>query len=244
MIRLFPILLICVLSHAVFSQAPTADFSGSPLSACIGSAISFSDQSVQGASPITTWTWDFGDGNSSTTTNPSHTYGAPGTYTVTLVATAQNGQSDAEVKVDYVTIHPLPDANFTTTGNGCTVPFNVAFTNNSSTGPDITYSWNFGNGQTSTLETPAAVTYSSAGTYSVDLTVTNTTTGCINSFSQDIVVSDYSAGMNIPAEACVGETITLQDASTVGTDFWNWVFGDGFGGQSQNPTHTDRKSVV
>ncbi|MFT5859722.1 MAG: gliding motility-associated-like protein [Flavobacteriaceae bacterium] len=235
----FAITLIFLLGTFLsFAQAPTSDFSASPLAVCIGDPINFTDLSTAGGAAISGWAWDFGDGNSSSTQNTSHTYAAAGTYTVTLVVTATDGQADAEVKILYVTVHPLPIAGFTTLGNGCTVPFDVTFTNTSDTGAGITYAWDFGNTQTSALENPAAVTYSTAGTFTVVLVVTNTITGCINSFSQNIVVSDFSASMVAPITACVGTPVSFADASTVGSNSWAWTFGDGGSSAQQNPTYT------
>ena len=220
-----------------YAQAPTADFTANFTEVCLGDEVIFTDQSTAGGSPLDEWSWDFGDGNSSTLTNASHTYAVPGTYTVTLVVTALNGQADPEVKFDYITVHPLPNAGFTVAGNACTVPIDVTFTNTSSTGGNITYDWDFGNGQTSTAQNPAPVNYASAGTFNVELVVTNTTTGCTNSFSQDVVVSDYAAGFDIPAEGCVGDPLPFLDMSTVGSNAWNWNFGDGNTSNQQNPSH-------
>lgn len=220
-----------------FSQAPTSNFSGTPLQVCLGDAIAFTNLSTAGGSPINAWNWDFGDGNSSTLVNPSHTYTLPGIYTVTLVVTAQNGQADAEVKSNYVIVNSIPNVGFTTSGNGCTVPFDVSFTNTSSTGGSINYVWNFGNGQTSTSQNPSTVTYATAGTYTVTLSVTNTTTGCSNSTTQTIAVSDFSAEFTSTLTGCVNDPILFTDGSTVGTNQWAWNFGDGQSSTVQNPNH-------
>lgn len=222
----------------IFGQAPTANFTANPTSVCIGQAINFTNTSTANGSPIVSYAWDFGDGNSATTANTTHTYTVPGTYTVILTVTAQNGQADPEVKVNYVTINPKPSVSFTTSGNGCTIPFNVTFTNTSSSGANFSYAWTFGNGQTSTLQNPSAVTYNTAGTFPVSLTVTNTTTGCTNSVTQNIVVSNYTANIILQASACVGATIPFTDGSTVGANSWNWNFGDGQTSTLQNPTHS------
>ena len=58
----------------------------------------------QSSNNPTSWSWDFGDGNSSTDQNPSHTYASSGTYTVSLTAGNQFG-SDDEVKTDYITVN-------------------------------------------------------------------------------------------------------------------------------------------
>ena len=213
-------ILSCLYSIA---QPPNAQFTASPLSVCLGQPISFTNQSTAGGSPITSYSWDFGDGSPfATTPNTNYVYAAPGTYTVTLVVQAQNGQADAEVKQAYVVVNPLPTASFTTSGNGCTVPFAVTFTNTSTSGPGISYSWNFGNGQNSTVQNPPAVTYASAGTFNVTLTVTNSNSGCTATTTQSIVVSNYAAGITGPATACVGSPVTFQDNSTVGVNSWSW----------------------
>jgi len=220
----------------VQAQPPTANFSANDTEICIGDPVNFTDMSTAGGSPITLRSWDFGDGNSSTATNPSHVYTLPGTYTVTLVATASNGQADPEVKVNYITVNPLPTVGFTTSGNGCTVPFSVTFTNTSQSGAGITYNWTFGNGQTSTSQNPAAVTYNTAGTFPVTLVVTNTTTGCSNSVVQNLVVSNFAASFNAPAQGCVGTAVAFTDMSTVGANSWSWTFGDGQTSSAQNPS--------
>jgi len=84
-------------------SAPTAQFSGTPLSGTAPLLVAFSDESS--GEPVS-WSWDFGDGSAgSTAQNPSHTYTEPGTYTVKLTVTNANG-SDAEVKSGYVTVEP------------------------------------------------------------------------------------------------------------------------------------------
>src|SRR5690606_22447108 len=51
-------------------------------------------------------------------------------------------------------------------------------------------------------------------------------------------ISDYTANMNAPISACVGQVVSFSDASTVGANSWNWNFGDGQTSTAQNPTHT------
>jgi PKD repeat protein len=87
--------------------APVADFTGNPTSGEAPLTVSFTDQSSN--SP-TSWSWDFGDGGTSTAQNPSHQYGSAGTYTVSLTATNACG-SDVETKTDYITVTaPSQDA--------------------------------------------------------------------------------------------------------------------------------------
>lgn len=81
------------------TQKPAPDFLVSEDTSCTG-AISFSDRSTE---KPTNWTWDFGDGNSSTNANPIHTYTSNGTYSVKLVATNGFG-SDSITKTNVVHI--------------------------------------------------------------------------------------------------------------------------------------------
>ncbi|MDR9399711.1 MAG: M4 family metallopeptidase [Salibacter sp.] len=78
---------------------PAADFTASSVSDCRGT-YSFSDESANGP---TGWTWDFGDGNTSTDQNPTHTYTQNGDFDVTLTATNSHG-TDSVVKSSHVTI--------------------------------------------------------------------------------------------------------------------------------------------
>ncbi len=84
--------------------APTANFVANTTSTCTGE-VQFTDLSTDGP---TQWDWDFGDGNTSSMQNPSHTYTANGTYTVELTATNANG-SNAYTETSYITV-ALPTA--------------------------------------------------------------------------------------------------------------------------------------
>ena len=221
-----------------FSQAPNADFTASPQSVCLGGVINFTNTSTPGNSAITTYSWNFGNGQTSNVPNPSFTYANPGTYTVTLAVQTANGQADAEVKVGYIVINPLPSASFNTQGIGCIVPFRVHYTNTSSTGPGITYNWNFGNSQTSTLLNPDTVIYNTPGNYTASLTVTNQNSGCNSVMSVPIVVSNYTASMIAPTTGCTGSPITFQNSSTIGTNAWNWSAGNTQTSNQPNPVFT------
>ncbi|MFM7723673.1 MAG: PKD domain-containing protein, partial [Bacteroidota bacterium] len=155
MIRILSVLLFTSLISSVVAQAPTANFTALPLSACVGTAINFTSTSVTNGGPaITQYSWNFGDGVTVTNQNPSHIYTTPGTFTVTLVVTNANGGVDSEIKNNYITILPAPNVGFNVSGLGCTVPLTVGFTNTSSSGANFTYAWNFGNGQNSNQQNP------------------------------------------------------------------------------------------
>jgi len=85
--------------------APTTVFSGSPTTGNAPLNVSFTNSST--GCPIPAYSWDFGDGESSTDTSPSHSYTDGGLYSVSLDATNVVG-SDTETKTDYITVYQAP----------------------------------------------------------------------------------------------------------------------------------------
>lgn len=73
------------------NDPPTADFTY----IATNLSVDFTDQSTDSDGSIVSWSWDFGDGGTSTAQNPTHTYGADGTYTVTLTVTDDGGATDS-----------------------------------------------------------------------------------------------------------------------------------------------------
>ncbi|MCP4154915.1 MAG: PKD domain-containing protein [bacterium] len=150
-----------------------------------GLAATFTDSSTAVGTTITSWQWSFGDGNSSVDASPTHSYLSAGTYDVTLTVSNGGSLNDSITKAVTVSnpvITITPNFQYSTTDLG------VAFTDTSTaTGTTITsWQWNFGDSGTSTQANPAH-TYSTAGTYSVTLTVSD---GTINqSTSKNVTVS-------------------------------------------------------
>jgi PKD repeat protein len=244
MSKLFFYIFLLFTSTFLFGQLPTANFSASPLSVCQGQPVTFTNtSSANGGSAITQYAWDFGDGFSDSIPTTTHIYNTPGTYSVTLTVTNANGQADFELKPAYIVVKPAPSASFSVNGLGCTVPLTVTFANTGSSGANYSYNWNFGNTQTSTAANPPSQTYSSAGTYNVTLTITNTTSQCTATVTQPLVVSNYQAGMTLPTVACVNQQVDILDNSTAGANTWNWNispstgnYASGTSNTSQNPS--------
>ena len=237
MIRFITVLFSVFFATFIFAQTPVAQFSANKTTVCAGSPINFTDLSNYFGSPVISTNWDFGEGGQSNATNPIYTYVNAGTYQVLLTVISTTG-TDFEPKVGYITVNPNPTPNFTTAGNGCTVPFAVTFGNTSTSGAGINYKWDFGNAQTSLLQNPAAVTYNIAGTFPVKLIVTNSNTGCKDSISKNLVVSNFKAGITSPVSGCKNVAVNLTDASTVGANTWAWESGDGQFSNLQNPSFT------
>ena len=96
----------------------------------------------------TGWAWDFGDGGTANTQNPSHTYTALGNYDVKLIVTNANGCSDSITKTQFVRIVPIVGINGLPL-EGC-VPYTISPTPNVTTVDGVaSYFWDFGDGGTS-----------------------------------------------------------------------------------------------
>jgi PKD repeat protein len=155
-------------------------------------ASSFTSPNVAGCMPYTTnfintstgadssW-WMFGDGNTSSGINASHTYTLPGNYAVQLVSTNQFGCRDTAGLTTPVQVLATPSPTFTASSTqGCS-PMFVHFTSATSWSQGASYQWDFGNGTTSVSPDPDII-FSNPGYYSVSLTVSNSN-GCSDSIS-------------------------------------------------------------
>lgn len=209
------------------SPQPIANFSSATV--CLGTATPFTDLSTGGA---TSWSWNFGDGNTSTAQNPSNTYSSAGTYTVTLIATGPGGCSSTFSLP--VTVYPQPVANFSviTVCQGTATTFTDL-----STGGATSWSWNFGDGNTSTSQNPSN-TYSSTGTYTATLNVTATPGGCTSTFSLPVTVYAQPVANFSATTVCQGFPTSFTDLSTGGATGWSWAFGDGNTSTVQSPSNT------
>ena len=118
----------------------------------------------------TSYNWDFGDGQNSTTTNPVHIYNNAGSYSIKLTATNDCGFS---YLIQNIIIAPEPTSNFTADLTSGKAPLTVNFSDLSTNLP-TSWQWTFtgGNPSSSNLQNPS-ITYNSSGTYSVTLSSLN-----------------------------------------------------------------------
>ncbi len=215
---------------------PVADFSISAQSGCIPFTTSFTDLSSSTDGTINTWTWDFGDGTTSSLSNPTHTYNSTGTFSVSLVVQDDNGCQDDTLFSNLITVDYPPVAGFTMSGNySCYQPFTVNFSNTSS-GNITSYAWDFGDGNSSSLSSPSH-TYSSFGTFPVELIVT-TNFGCTDIFRDTIVIEPFVAAFTSNlTQICQGDAVQFNNFSGPNANSWQWDFGDGATSSSANPLH-------
>ncbi len=219
------------------NPSPQADFTFT--SQCVGTAISFTDQSVFPSGNVTGWSWDFGDGSPlSNAQNPSHSYASAGPVDVILIATGDNGCSGTITHTADVYPIPVPDFSYS---NAC-MNSAMNFTDLSAVASGTINSWSydFGDGSApSLLQNPSHV-YTSTGVFSVTLAVVSDQ-GCTASLSKNVTVKDLPqpAFSNIPA--CAGTSSAFTDNSTIANGAitaWEWTFGDVSGpSNEQHPVH-------
>ncbi len=182
--------------------------------------------------------WDFGDGTTSTASDPQHTYTTAGNYDVTLIVTSHpaNGGCSDTMHIPAF-IHALePVAEFSTTDIYACAPSIVNFSNNSVFAD--TYFWDFGDGSTSTNDTASHI-YEHPGIYSVSL-VANSSFGCGDTLVRNQYIRVLGPETQFTAsgfEGCSPYEVTFTDQSVNATQ-WMWSFGDGYTSTVQHPVHT------
>lgn len=150
------------------ATTPVADFTSNRTTGPRPLSVVFTDTST---GLPTSWAWDFGDGNKSAAQNPLHQYSSDGIYSVTLTVANSKGSNSTQ-KINYITVSTQPpSANFLSNITSGNIPLTVQFTDTSIGSPAL-WNWNFGDGSTSTERNPTH-TYFSAGTYDVNLVVSN-----------------------------------------------------------------------
>jgi PKD repeat protein len=224
------------------SVALSANFGASPTSGQTPLVVNFTGSASGGSSPYS-YRWTFGDGGSSTTQNPSHTYSSAGSYTATLTATdSASATASSAVNITVTAAVPLSAGNVASPPSG-QAPLSVNFAGKASGGtPPYTYRWAFGDSGSSTTQNPSH-TYSSAGSYTATLTVTDNASATASSTANITVTAAAPLSATIVASATSGQaplTVNFTGSANGGTSPYSyaWTFGDGGSTTSQNPSHT------
>ncbi len=187
----------------------TADFAGAPTSGCVPLTVNFTDQST---GPVISWQWYFGDGGSSTGTNPSHQYTTPGNFDVTLIVCSATC-CDTITKTNYVTVGDVPVADFSGSPTLGPEPLDVDFTD-LSTGNPTDWEWDFGDGTPHSFVQNPSHTYNDPGDYTVTLTATNAC-GSDGETKINYIHVDSSA---------VSQGLALSDIPVIGTVSGNYSY--------------------
>jgi len=172
---------------------PLAAFTADPSSGCIPLAVHFTNQSANADA----YQWTFGNGNTSTATNPSDTYIATGSYTVTLIASSQGKCYDTLTMGNMINTATPPVVAFSSVpGANTPVELRLAtysFTNLSQNA--VSYNWTFGDGNGSAATDPV-YQYTRPGNYTVTLYAT--IDGCTDSLSQKYYMVIPDKTLDIP----------------------------------------------
>jgi gliding motility-associated-like protein len=237
-------------SYSVKGAKPSFSIEGD--NRCYQLPVTFKDKSsVTGNNSIVSWEWNFGDGNIKTTTtggDVSHTYSNPGSYYITLKIKDAAGCTTTSAYYDgYVTVKG-PKAAFNASGTNVPLNTTVYFYNytNSYNAYNAQYSWDFGNGVTSTQYSPQ-YTYTVAGTYTVKLKATDASTGCTSEATQVIIVRDFNSAFNFNTSfvgnASCPPVMARFNNTSAGAVKVKWDFGDGTTADNVNyPSHIYTKA--
>jgi PKD repeat protein len=223
---------------AAVVSPPVAAFSGTPTSGTAPLMVTFTNTST---GSFSSEAWDFGDGGTSSASNPSHTYTSPGVYPVALTVFGPGG-SNTLTQAGYITVTApeLPVAAFTGSPTNGTAPLLVAFIN-SSTGSITNQAWDFGDGTTDNAASPSH-TYTSPGAYTVALTVfgpggSNTLTQAGYIVVGGTVVPPVAAFTGSPTNGVAPLMVTFVNSSTGTITNQAWDFGDGGTSGLASPSH-------
>ncbi len=228
---------------AASAQSPNLPPTAAFTSSCTNTACSFDGTGSSDADgTIASYAWTFGDGASSTSATPNHTYAGAGTYSVKLTVTDNDGATDSVTKSVTVTAPPVnqpPTAAFTATPTN----LSVAFDGTGSTDPDGTiasYAWTFGDGASSTSATPTHA-YAGSGTYTVKLTVTDND-GATDTATKSVSVTAPNQPPTAAFTATPANLSVAFDGSgssdpdgTIAS--YAWDFGDGASASIAKPNH-------
>lgn len=205
----------------------------------------FNDSEHINMETTSSWLYEFGDNNTSSQSNPSHIYDAPGNYNVTFSITDENGCSNSIIRNVKVFHNPIADFSNTTVCQGEITQFTDLSYCNTTYTPVNSWYWDFGDGNTSLEENPSH-TYSigNINSYEVTLTV-ETTTECSKSITKTVEVlkspqTEFSYQFS-DGSPCQFAEIQFTDESinTQGNIVtWNWNFDNGDNSSIQNPIYT------
>ena len=227
---------------------PVASFTLTPATPIFGQIIIFNASASYDpdGGAIVSYKWDFDDGTVYTIDEPlaTHNFTAIGSYNVTLTVTDDEAETDITWQI--VAVREYPAAVFTYSPESPIVGETVTFNASLSTadgGTIMNYSWNFADGNITTVTYPVIThVYTTFGTYSVTLTVTDDE-GLTDTCSQSMTVRGYPVASftHSPDRPLVNETATFNASSSSadgGTIVsYEWDFGDGSNATGEIVTH-------
>jgi len=214
---------------------PEADFSAEPTGGLSPLEVHFTNLS---SGYIDSYIWVFGDGATSTETNPVHTYQNEGVFSVSLSAAGPGGTHSKTVQECIFVADEPPAADFTWYPHKGEAPLTVSFTNTSS-GIIRDYLWSFGDDSTSTEENPEHV-YQKPGVYTVSLHVSSPAGEDIQTADSAVVVTQVLPVPDFDADTTTGApplNVSFENKTVGVSDSVLWNFGDGITSTVYSPVH-------
>lgn len=224
------------ITDSVYVKPIVAHFGLDKLAGCFPSKVQFSDSSAGAIE----WSWNFGDGTSSSLQNPSHAYTTPGYVSPSLTVENRYGCKDT-YRVDSVrNVRITPGIQSPSILQGCS-PLSVSFRDVSIAygAESLNWLWDFGDGSVSTLQHPTHI-YTQPGVYTITLTI-GTDIGCHKTvtFDQQVIVTDPQPSFVVqPVVSCPGGDVTLVSTSTGDGLQYLWDLGDGSSSVMATPVHS------
>jgi gliding motility-associated-like protein len=225
-------------AHIQVYPLPAPYFTAATTRFCEPPGIAVFTNSTTGTGPFT-YLWRFGDGGTSTTTNPTHTYAGVGSYPVTLKVTDGNGCTDSATIPSFIVVGSITAA-FTSPATAC-INTAVTFTDASST--HLSQTWDYG-GLGASYGVHGSFTFTTAGTYNVRLIIFDGF--CYDTVTRSItILPGPTASFTIsPTHPCPPPVaITYTGTAPAGT-IVTWLYGDGTSGSGMTSTHTYWRRIV
>ncbi|MVN21939.1 gliding motility-associated C-terminal domain-containing protein [Mucilaginibacter arboris] len=235
------------LSFTVYDN-PVAAFTAKAQT-CQSDSLTFTDKSMPTGAIIKNWAWNFGDGGTSTSQNPTHVYNKAGDFIATLLVTNSNGCTSA-LDSQKVHIYAKPVSKFSVSNPDCATK-TITFTDQSTSaeGNIVQWNWDFGDGTTQTLtaKTPFQHIFKAAGNYKVQL-ITISDLGCR---SDALIIPVVIHPLPVPnftlPEICISDAYAdFTDKSSIADHTesgftYSWNFGDP-AANAANPNTSTQKN--
>ncbi|MEY3242062.1 MAG: hypothetical protein RIR11_3501 [Bacteroidota bacterium] len=213
----------------VITTSPVAGFSANVNTGCTPFTVQYNNNA---SGNTTEWAWEFPGGTpaSSNQPNPVVIYQTPGTYPATLTVSNSVGNS-VKTQTDFILAQTVPITDFDLVVNGAS----VTLTNTTQNG--VSYLWDFGDGSTSTSESPAH-TYTSDGVFNINLVATNNC-GAQPLEQNVLIATPPTAGFTASSTAgCAPHTVVFTNTSSPNATSFAWEFPGGTPAFSTEPNPT------
>jgi len=235
------------------NATPTVSFTGTPLSGQRPLDVQF-NATPAGIIEVDSWSWDFGDGNTSAVQNASNTFPDAGQYLVTLTATNYTLGQTVVSKTDYVTVtNPAPIAGWSNAPSYANATTEIQFTDTSSS-TNLTadsHFWDFNDGNTSTAQDPLHVFPCNTGevcAYTINKSTMDSpgtpwaVASWLNKTTWVTVYANLTLTVTFTEDIVTGEVpfvVTFNGTSygVIEVDSWAWDFGDTGAASGQNTSH-------